>query len=459
MFDIGTMIDTLKRGTAPIEAIKDLTEICLDLAANASADFDPQQTLSFPVENSYTPPGQLKLKVFTNLKPETYTDGKFNVADFRFRFTKEGENLYAILSGDGGWITVSLHGPHSYSSQFMEYCGQALFSTPNFAKDLMDVYVKNNNGICLKNTQSTSNSLDVLLSCGIPEEALTSNQDLWSVLTNAEQNMIPSANKSWYVKDKSGEEWVLKLYDKAVAGNKHKAVFAAAANYYLAAHFNFIAPGKEPAPLESDQYYMVLQKRIPDELKRNMPLEYWISTLAVFHTEAAKILADNDVAILEKTPLQDVDFYREQQGKTGKVIPLDEKKLKESIDYLAQQREQSGQTLIHRDFKADNQFGPFMIDLDNCALGNPGMDLAMLFAQYQVPKQRWEHYLGMYADVNGFKGSRESEIKELQEATTHAGYYVTTKEILGSYGRKMTLPTAANNLRLLHARDKYLSAA
>ena len=293
--------------------------------------------------------------------------------------------------------------------------------------------------------------IDKLIEAGFPESVLEANREMWEMLTSADKNDVPSANPVFEITDQKGENWVLKLYDRSNPGNERKAKLMSIANYYLSQNLDFIVPGKSPKPIEVEKYYLTLQKKIPQEEKVKMPLEYWVSSIAQYHKEARKILEENGAELI-KAPIRGHDFFNEQRKKAKKTIEVsfDKSKLQDCIDYL---KDDTLQTIIHRDLKEDNLFGPFLIDLDNSCLGNPGIDLAMLFAQYQLPKERWDQYFQMYLDVQGFEGSLGSALKELRKATEFGTYYCTTNEALGSSNRKITKRTLPRNASMLSYRD------
>ena len=187
-----------------------------------------------------------------------------------------------------------------------------------------------------------------------------------------------------------------------------------------------------------------------------MSLEYWISTIALFHEEAEKILRDNEVEIFTHVP-KSVTYFENQFDKTRKVngIKFNKSMLKDSIDYIV---ESDNSTLIHRDLHGDNLFGKYLVDLDTCEISNPGIDLAMLLMQYNVPTQHWNRWVEMYCEVREIDQRTEEGRKtvgEIYRGTIRAVPYIATKEILGSSENKMCQKTEERNAKFA----QYLLAA
>jgi hypothetical protein len=315
-----------------------------------------------------------------------------------------------------------------------------LIDSHNYLMDLIgSIQSEYNNASAEKAGDSV---IDKLIAQGIPEEAIVGNQELWDYIQKVERNEIVSANKNFYLTDSNGEKLLLKISD-----NKTKAEIEAAANYYLGNHFNFIVPGKSPQPIEANGLYLTLQKDVSEEVIVLKPLEYWVGSLALFHRDAERILRENNVEIKDKK-LRSVEEIKEMYSRGRGVHDLsyfNESKLEDVINLL---EEADKKDYIHGDLKNGNRYSSYLVDLEGCGKGHPGIDLSMLFMQYNLPQRDWEHYLNMYLEVRGVENSFDQELKELKEGVEKAAIYTSTKEVVGSSLREVRENTAKDN-RLL----------
>ena len=282
---------------------------------------------------------------------------------------------------------------------------------------------------------------DHLIAAGIPEEAIVGNRDLWDFFRQAEANDVVSHNRTFYVTDKDGHGWLLKITDNPV-----KARIEAAYNYHLNS-LGFIARGMAPEPFESGGLYMTLQERIVEDVRR--PLEYWIACLASFHNSAKEMLESQG---LEARTLSfySTDHFEEQIGMSGISIPFDRVRIQESIDHLLHPDDV---VLVHGDLKRGNLLGSYLVDGEAVALASPAVDLCLLFSQYAVPRDRWGHYLRMYLSAKGVEDVDE-KVKDLEISMDSALVYKVTKEICGSSLRRETEKTCRDNSLL----SSYLAA-
>ncbi len=292
--------------------------------------------------------------------------------------------------------------------------------------------------------ESTNYSLvDKLIAAGIPEEAIAENKELQDFIRNAESNEVVSANDTFYITDNQGEQWLLKVTD-----NEKKARIEASANYHLSAHFDFIVPGMTPEPIKANGLYLTLQKDV-SESNVVRPLNYWIGSLALFHRDAEEILRKKNIVIGNKK-LKSVDELMEMydHGKgVHDLARLDHAQLEDAISHL-----QTGEDYIHGDLKRGNIRSSYLVDLEGCGRGNPGIDLSMLLMQYGVPKEAWGTHLETYLRIKG-TDDFDSELRDLQASVEQAAIYTATKEIVGSSLREVKPNTAKNNQLLASYLD------
>jgi hypothetical protein len=267
---------------------------------------------------------------------------------------------------------------------------------------------------------------DMLLEAGVPESAM--NEEIWQYAKEIKSNPTISRNRSFIVEDVDGKTYLYKTIEKTKE-NKTRAAIEAAANYYLSDHFDFIVAGKHPEPIEVSGLYVTVQEIIPQAVAK--PIEYWITNLAMFHKEAGNILERHKVVIPE-VQMRTVDelFERYKRGK-GKAFGFrfDKEELAEAIEYLESTPYKKA---IHGDLKTDHRRGEYLIDLEMCGMGNPGIDLAALLIQYKVPRREWDTHLAMYLNMTG--ASRD-ELRELKEGVHHSAVYMAHKEIATSLAR------------------------
>ncbi|MFA6460883.1 MAG: phosphotransferase [Candidatus Woesearchaeota archaeon] len=284
--------------------------------------------------------------------------------------------------------------------------------------------------------------VDQLVKGGIPEEVIEANKELSDYIIQVERNEVVSANRTFYVTDKDGQKWLLKTTQ-----NERKARMEAAANYYLSQQFDFIVPGKQPEPLQANGVYMNLQRDVSNQPKIDQPLEYWIACLALFHREAESIMAQY-MAIVPVKQLRGIDALAEDYAQAKKTVSIkfDRVAMAEAIDYLV-----ASQDLVfgHGDNKKGNRLGKYLVDLEGCGKVHPGIDLSLLLMEYNVPKDQWSQHLSKYLELRGYSGSREEELKSLEQGTVFAARYTAVKEVLGSSLRN-SQETAGENQLLRH---------
>ncbi len=302
---------------------------------------------------------------------------------------------------------------------------------------------------------------------GVPEEALWENRDFWNFVTEISANQTISRNYTFYVHDEDGRKWLLKANK-----TKDKAEMEAAYNYYLSLHFEFVARGHSSHPIKlGDNLYFTLQEEVSSLYTgSSSPLEHKLACLARFHREAADILKRNGIEPSEKTicPLErmDDDFSFLRGGKlgSGKVLyslPYDHAFLREVINYLTQT---DYKVLVHGDVKRDNWVGKHLVDGEEYGFGHPALDLALLFMQEGLPKEKWGDYLHRYlVQKNNGSGLDNAEEEKLREGMCYAPAYVAVKEILGSTLRecsrlgKYLLPeTRRDNIKLCRYTEEEL---
>jgi len=290
-----------------------------------------------------------------------------------------------------------------------------------------------------------------LLEADITEEALYANQELWASLISVERNEFASKNKSFFVKDKDDQEWLIKLMK-----SKEQSFIEAAANYYLSGRFNFIMPSKAPEPFESHDVYMTMQKSARNLVQTPKSITYWLSSLALFHNEAATILRSNNI-IPRPVGFRTAHQEKERFFSVSKrlILPFDKSRLEDSIAYLQQTNDGS---LLHNDLKIEHMTGPYLLDLELIGTGNPGIDLAMLLISYQIPYEQWDAYLTEYIQFRGLNSrSLDNELKLLREGVRHGAYAKITSELIcselrfGSQKNKMAESILCSYLTKLNA--------
>ncbi|MFH1682279.1 MAG: phosphotransferase, partial [Candidatus Woesearchaeota archaeon] len=258
-----------------------------------------------------------------------------------------------------------------------------------------------------------------------PEELIEGNQELWDFVSRIESSQVVSKNKTFHLVDKERNNWLLKVTDC-----KEQACLEAAANYYLSGSFDFIVPGRSPEPIAVDGLYITMQKDVSDEKEVRPSLDYWLSSLALFHRDAERILRENGVDI------RDIQFRSAEEEKERYLAGRRKHELKFNQsnfeDCLAYLRESSYKTLIHNDTKKDNLHGRYLVDLELLCIGNPGIDLAMLLMNYGLPQQQWSCYLKRYLQLRNVGDLSDQELKQLNRDVKLAAYLVITREKIAS---------------------------
>lgn len=276
---------------------------------------------------------------------------------------------------------------------------------------------------------------DFLTSKGIRDELIEGNRDVWDFVREIEYNEVVSFNQSYKVVDKDEKKWILKI-----TTDEKKARMEAAANFYLSGKLSFIAPGLSPEPTEINSFYLTLQEDISDkkELLIDRTVDYWVQTLATFHREAGEILESKGIVVpdLEILDLDIMQFIYESSDK-GHDLRFDKHEIKDSVDYLLSTK---SNYLVHGDVKKDNRLGEMLIDLESCGKGNPAIDLALIFMQYNISGKEREKYLKDYLTIRG-SVNYERELKELNEGINYAMIYSGCRECWGSHTRRITEQT------------------
>ena len=294
--------------------------------------------------------------------------------------------------------------------------GLNIFFNPFIIDKALDTYAVN-----LK--VGDNNLIDLLVSVGIPEEALHKNISLWHSLQSIQKNEFVSKNQTFFITDKNKEEWLLKF-----TRNKQRAFLETAASYYLSENFDFILPGKFPEPVESNGVYMIMQKSARKLLAVQRSIDYWLWCFALFHRDAEKILRENKVNI------SNVSFrYFEQEKERYSLIkrivdfPLVKARLEDAINYLY---ESDYKRVIHNDNKPEHRIGKHLVDLELIGKGHPGLDLSMLFMQYKIPMYAWDMLLKKYLSFKGVASSFDKEFKELQKGVFEGAYVAICRELI-----------------------------
>lgn len=283
--------------------------------------------------------------------------------------------------------------------------------------------------------------LDHLSQAGLPDQVL---QEVSDYLSKVAANPSVSKNRTFHATTKSGEKVFLK-----VSQNRKTARLEAAANFYLSQRFNFIAPGMFSEPLEANGVYVNIQQDVTDKTSSVMSLEYWISSLALFHKESERILAEEGVELSDYVvgPFDKILEQQEQaKGQGTQRFSLDRTRLQEAFSYL---ESTSYKTAIHGDNKNLNRFGRYLIDLELMGKGSPAIDLSLLLMQYDVPKERWNDYLGMYLTAKGTT-EYDTEMRELKQGVEHASYYAAAREVISSSSKaQISRRTEKDNAQLI----------
>ncbi|MBT3298399.1 hypothetical protein HN385_05720 [archaeon] len=290
----------------------------------------------------------------------------------------------------------------------------------------------------------TNNLYDILITkFGLPEEAVVGNKELWDFCQRVDLNDVVSFNQSYKILDKDGQNWILKVTD-----NKPKAHMEAVANYYLTDHFSFIVPGISPEPIEVNGLYFTIQKDISDreDLIVSKGIDYWISSLALFHKEAGKILESNGI-IVPDHEVMSYDILQEiyDEGDKSHDVIFDRSKIKDAVDYLNSTK---SKYFIHGDVKNDNRLGSMLIDLELCGKGNPVIDLSLILMQYNVPNDNWGDHIKNYLNIRG-SDNHDQDFKELKEGMNYAMIYSGCRECWCSYSRSRITDEMKENGQLL----------
>jgi hypothetical protein len=287
---------------------------------------------------------------------------------------------------------------------------------------------------------------DKLYAAGLPEQVIEKAAEKWDSLSRIEHNGTVSYNDTFHITEKNGKRWFFK-----VTNNERNARMEAAANYYFSQHFDFIAPGGHPEPVEANGLYLTWQEEIPDAPKRELPISYWLGVMAMFHREAEKIL------LRQGTEVEDITFRSKEEeeekflrGSDKNGLKFDKERWADCTAYLA---ETQYKTLIHHDARRDNLYSSYLTDLEHCGRGHPGIDLAILFMQRGIPEEEWDRHLEVYLKLRGAGESFEEEMKHLKEGVQAAKYYGGAREIISSSLKELR----ERQIRLNRLVNKYLN--
>ncbi len=286
-----------------------------------------------------------------------------------------------------------------------------------------------------------------LISANIPEEAIDASPGLVDLIQRIERNDVVSYRDTAFV-EIDGKQYLLK-----VSNNKIRAKIEAAANYHLSSHFDFIVPGMSPEPIEAGDWYFTLQENRSSQKQIDRGLNYWVVSFASFHREAKQILETStqnsqSPIVIPTVGFRSIDEIEDmyQQGKRKNNLIFKKEEIVRSIKYF---ENSPYTTLLHNDAKDDNFVGPYLVDLEKCAIGDPALDLAMVLMKYGVPIDNWEHHAINYLTSRDGKVDKQT-LNELQEGLQHARVYMATKEVIGSSLRVVRPATRRANQKLAH---------
>jgi len=287
--------------------------------------------------------------------------------------------------------------------------------------------------------------IERLITKGLPPASVQTIIDRLGTVKGLDKNKALSVNQSFYVDGEAGKVLV------KFSHNQKKAKIEAAANHYLSKHFKFIVPGLFPEPIKSEDadgkdVYITMQEDMSSTGR--MPIGYWMSSFALFHRDADKILNDEGIEIA--STYTSIDKILDECDRTG--TSYDKARIKDSLDYL----QNSSSTIIHGDAKQDNLMSSYLVDLEGVVKGNPAVDLAMVLMQYDVPKEHFDKFLNMYLDAKGVE-DKETELKNLKEGIEHAIQYSATKEIAGSRARILKNPEFASEEYKNQGLERYVA--
>ncbi len=257
--------------------------------------------------------------------------------------------------------------------------------------------------------------LEQLLTAGIPEAALASNDELWALLRNPAQLPVESANTVFRVRDEHGNQYLMKLHRNHV-----RALREARATFHLG-ELPCIVGTPFRDPFSSPTFAVTLQNWVP--LQEPPSLDQLLAHLAQFHREAPTLLAPAGLA-LGQAHLRDAQDYlsRWQLLRRKLGFTPDKQRLAENI---AQLREHAT-TVIHNDLIPDNLRGPFLLDLENIGYGAATIDLALLFLSHDLPRAQWPRAVDRYARYAG------REATPLLTLLEPAAYVVATREAVNA---------------------------
>jgi hypothetical protein len=267
--------------------------------------------------------------------------------------------------------------------------------------------------------------IDLVLSAGVPEEAIFKDRDLWLTLQSIEQNPCLSKNQTFFVKDGLGIEWLLKL-----TRQRDRAFLECAASYYLSSSLDFILASEFKEPLESNGFYLMIQKSLRPQLEARQGLGYWLACLAAFHQKAELILIDKEITaptVSFRSPEQEKERLLLLKKKIE--LPFDRARLQGAIDYLS---EAGNKDLIFNDIKKEHLIGKYVVDLELIGKGHRAIDLASLLIQFNVPRELWDSQLEKYLRFQGLKESYNEELSELRRGVSEAAYVCIVREVIAS---------------------------
>ncbi len=302
-------------------------------------------------------------------------------------------------------------------------------SQNGLGKTVTDLYEARKTQIMVRNQPSSIK--DALYKAGIPEELIETNPDLCEFIKTAEEN-VAHTNRSFNLVSNSGESYFLKIHT-----DKVKADIEAAANYFLHPELeHLIIPGKSPKSLLAGDYHITIQKSNNNAIKVAKSVEYWVTSLALFHRAAEDILRRNKVQV-PQFPFHETNRYiqRQRQGETS--LKIDKKRLTAAIQYLSLS---SYQNVIHGDTKGPNRMDHYLVDLERISIGDPRIDLAPVLIEYQVPQERHQELTNLYLSTY-FQASVEelpnSQLAEFTSGLPHAMYFSAVREHCGASLREL----------------------
>jgi hypothetical protein len=287
-----------------------------------------------------------------------------------------------------------------------------------------------------ENLPPFSSLISWLLEEGIPAGELQQRQVWLFNLSKGKRVPVASRHNVFTIKDRCGLVYVLKQHEDCQKSAHEQAVVDA-----LSKEFPFIPaiitiPSViTPHPDEKD--CIALFHYVDRD--RDQGFDYWLARLAEFHLRGKAALETR--CHIPQHRCVSLDILQQQYLRLAlPALPWDETALASSISYLDSSPHPA---LIHGDPKRDNRHGRFLVDLEEVSLGNPTIDLSLVFMEYGIPLPDWQRHLDEYHERTG-RAFPEVTLQVLKTAAMYAG----VKEILGSSLRKLDDAARLNNARL-----------